>query len=157
MADPVVGVLVGSAADRPAMEQAGLLLERFGIGYEVAVASAARDPHTVAQYAEEAESRGLEVLIAGDSKAAFLPGMLAAHTVLPVIGVPLSSTSPLRGEDALYCMVQMPRGVPVATVAIDGVSNAAILAAQILAVADPELREQLAEFKAGLAEGLRFY
>lgn len=152
---PVVGVLVGSPIDQKVMDEACVILEKFGITYELEVVSAHRDPGRVARYAREAERRGLEVLIAGDSRAAHLPGVVAAHTVLPVIGVPISSSSPLGGADALYCIVQMPKGVPVATVTIDGAANAAVLAAQILSVGDPELRETLRDFKHQLAEGPR--
>jgi 5-(carboxyamino)imidazole ribonucleotide mutase len=155
MVVPIVGVLVGSPIDQKIMDEACVILEKFGIAYELQVVSAHRDPERVARYALHAESRGLEVLIAGDSRAAHLPGTVAAYTVLPVIGVPISSSSPLGGTDALYCIVQMPKGVPVATVAIDGAANAAVLAAQILSVGDPELREMLRDFKQQLAEGSR--
>ncbi|MGH8897985.1 MAG: 5-(carboxyamino)imidazole ribonucleotide mutase [Egibacteraceae bacterium] len=154
MAVPVVGVLVGSPIDQKVMDEACVILEKFGIAYELEVMSAHRDPGRVARYACEAESRGLEVVIAGDSRAAHLPGAVAAYTVLPVIGVPISS-SPLGGTDALYCIVQMPKGVPVATVAVDGAANAAVLAAQILSVGDLDLREMLRDFKQQLAEGSR--
>jgi 5-(carboxyamino)imidazole ribonucleotide mutase len=152
MRDPVVGVLVGSPIDQKVMDEACVILEKFGIAYEVEVVSAHRDPTRVARYARGAESRGLEVLIAGDSRAAHLPGVVASHTVLPVIGVPISSSSALGGADALYCIVQMPKGVPVATVAIDNSANAAVLAAQILSVGNPDLREVLRDFKEQLAE-----
>jgi 5-(carboxyamino)imidazole ribonucleotide mutase len=141
--------------DQKVMDETCVILEKFGIPFEVEVVSAHRDPLRVSHYARQAESRGLEVLIAGDSRAAHLPGVIAAHTVLPVIGVPISSSSPLGGADALYCIVQMPKGVPVATVAIDGSANAAVLAAQILSVRDPDLRELLRDFKEQLAEGSR--
>jgi 5-(carboxyamino)imidazole ribonucleotide mutase len=155
MIDPVVGVLVGSPVDQKVMDEACVILEKFGVSYELEIISAHREPLRVARYAREAESRGIEVLIAGDSRAAHLPGVLAAHSVLPVIGVPISSSSPTGGTDALYCIVQMPKGVPVATVAIDGAANAAVLAAQILSVGDPDLRDTLRDFKHQLAEGPR--
>lgn len=155
MRDPVVGVLVGSPVDQKVMDETCVILEKFGISYEVEVVSVHRDPMRVAHYARQAESRGLQVLIAGDTRAAHLPGVVAAYTVLPVIGVPISSSSPLGGADALYCIVQMPKGVPVATVAVDGSANAAVLAVQILSVRDPDLRELLRDFKEQLAEGSR--
>jgi 5-(carboxyamino)imidazole ribonucleotide mutase len=153
--EPVVGILVGSPVDQNVMEEAAVILEKFGVAHELEVMSAHREPLRVATYASQAESRGLEVLIAGDSRAAHLPGVVAAHTVLPVIGVPIASTSALGGTDALYCIVQMPKGVPVATVAVDGAANAAVLAVQILSVADTALRDELREFKQQLSEGPR--
>ena len=155
MDEPVVGILVGSPVDQNVMEEAAVILEKFGVAHELEVMSAHREPLRVATYASQAESRGLEVLIAGDSRAAHLPGVVAAHTVLPVIGVPIASTSALGGTDALYCIVQMPKGVPVATVAVDGAANAAVLAVQILSVADTALRDELREFKQQLSEGPR--
>jgi 5-(carboxyamino)imidazole ribonucleotide mutase len=149
-----VGIIMGSESDRPVMEKSGVLLERFGIDYEIEVMSAHRTPHRVADYAARAEERGLEVIIAGAGLAAHLPGVVAAHTPLPVIGVPLFQEG-LAGADALYSCVQMPPGVPVATVAIGGAKNAAILAAQILARGDDSLRARLREFKKELAGGLK--
>lgn len=151
---PRVGIIMGSESDRPVMEKSGVLLERFGIDYEIEVMSAHRTPHRVADYAARAEERGLEVIIAGAGLAAHLPGVVAAHTPLPVIGVPLFQEG-LAGADALYSCVQMPPGVPVATVAIGGAKNAAILAAQILARGDDSLRARLREFKKELAGGLK--
>lgn len=153
-ADPLVGVLCGSAADLKRMDEAGVILSKFGVAYEEHVLSAFREPDRVARYATEAETRGLQVLLAGDSRAAHLPGALAAHTVLPVIGVPIS-TPPLGGRDALYSIVQTPRGVPVATVTIDGAANAAVLAVQMLSLSDGRLRGELYRFKQMLSEGLR--
>lgn len=149
---PIVGILMGSESDRPTMEEAARTLEEFGIPYEVVVASAHRSPDMVDTYARSAEKRGLRVLIAAAGGAAHLAGAIAARTVLPVIGVPLESTG-LGGLDALLATVQMPPGVPVATVALGtwGARNAAILAAQILAVGDPTLRERLREFKEAMA------
>lgn len=152
--DPVVGILVGSVADQKVMEEAGVILEKFGVAFEMVVLSALRAPEGLAAYAASAEQRGLKVLVAGDSRGAHLPGALAAHTVLPVIGVPIS-VPPLDGVDALYAIVQMPKGVPVATMAVDGAANAAVLAVQILALADVELRRGLHQFKQQMAEGLR--
>jgi 5-(carboxyamino)imidazole ribonucleotide mutase len=151
---PLVGVLVGSASDMPIMQQATAILERFGIPHEIRVISAHRSPDLVDEFARTAEERGMVCLICGAGMANHLAGAVAARTALPVIGVPLSG-SKLGGLDSLYSTVQMPRGVPVATVAIDGAVNAAILAAQILAVRDPAIRAKLYEFKDSLAEGFR--
>jgi len=130
------------------------MLEKFGVDYELEVLSAHRSPRRVADYAASAEDRGLQVLIAAAGKAAALPGVVAAHTILPVIGLPIF-TPQLGGQDSLYSVVQMPPGVPVATVGLDAAANAGILAVQILAIADPQLRKQLHEFKHQLDEGLR--
>jgi len=150
---PLVGILCGSASDLPVMQQAGAILERFGIPHELRVASAHRNPDLVDEYARTAEERGVLVLICGAGMAAHLAGAVAARTALPVIGVPLASKY-LDGMDALLATVQMPRGVPVATVAIGGAVNAAILAAQIVAVRDPTLRVRMHEFKETLDEGV---
>jgi 5-(carboxyamino)imidazole ribonucleotide mutase len=151
---PVVGILCGSASDLPVMQQATAILERFEVPGELRVISAHRNPDAVDEYARTADDRGLVCVIAGAGMANHLAGAVAARTALPVIGVPLSG-SKLNGTDALYSTVQMPKGVPVATVAIDGAMNAAILAVQILAVRDPEVRKRLYEFKESLAEGFR--
>jgi 5-(carboxyamino)imidazole ribonucleotide mutase len=151
---PLVGILVGSASDLPVMQQAGAILERFTIPFEIRVISAHRNPDLVDEFARTAEERGMVCVICGAGMANHLAGAVAARTALPVIGVPLSG-SKLGGMDALYSTVQMPRGVPVATVSIDGAVNAAILAAQILAVRDPDVRAKLYEFKESLAEGFR--
>jgi 5-(carboxyamino)imidazole ribonucleotide mutase len=151
---PLVGILTGSASDLPVMQQAEAILEKLEIPSEVNVISAHRNPEQLDEYVKSAEDRGLSVLICGAGLAAHLAGAVAARTVLPVIGVPLG-TKYLGGADALYSTVQMPRGVPVATVAIDGAVNAALLAAQIIGVADLEVRERLRQFKKGLAEGLK--
>ena|SRR2546425_8666975 len=151
---PLVGILCGSASDLPVMKQATAILERFNVPHELRVISAHRNPDAVDEYARTAEERGFVCLIAGAGMANHLGGAVAARTVLPVIGVPLSGSN-LAGADALYSTVQMPKGVPVATVAIDGAMNAAILAVQILAVRDKEVRHLLYEFKDSLAEGFR--
>lgn len=145
---------MGSESDMPVMEKAGAIFDRFEIDYEIEVMSAHRTPSKVAEYAQTAEDRGLKVIIAGAGLAAHLPGVVAAHTSLPVIGVPLFQEG-LAGADALYSCVQMPPGVPVATVAIGGAKNAAILACQIIAAGDNTLREKLREFKRELSEGLK--
>lgn len=151
---PLVGIVMGSDSDLPVMEKAGAVLERFGVEHEIEVMSAHRKPARVSEYASSAAERGLKVIIAGAGLAAHLPGVVAAHTSLPVIGVPLYQEG-LAGADALYSCVQMPPGVPVATVAIGGSKNAGVLAVQILAVGDDALATKLAEFKKEMAEGLK--
>lgn len=141
-----VGIAMGSESDWPVMEEAVTALREFGIQFEVRVLSAHRTPETMSSYAREAVSRGIRVIIAGAGGAAHLPGMIAACTVLPVIGVPISTRS-LKGMDSLLSIVQMPSGVPVATVAIGGARNAGILAVQILATHDEPLRKRLQQFK----------
>ncbi len=153
-ARPLVGIVMGSDSDMPVMEKAGAVLDRFGIAYEIEVMSAHRKPARVAEYAHTAVDRGLKVVIAGAGLAAHLPGVVAAHTPLPVIGVPLYQEG-LAGADALYSCVQMPPGVPVATVAIGGSKNAAVLAAQIIATSDTRVAERMATYKQELAEGLK--
>lgn len=148
-----VGIVMGSDSDWPVMQAAAAVLQELGIGYEVDIISAHRTPQRAMAYASTAEQRGLQVLIAGAGGAAHLPGALAAFTVLPVIGVPIGN-SPLNGVDSLYSIVQMPSGVPVATVAIDGARNAGLLAAQILGVGDPTVRSRLHEFKGQLAQAV---
>lgn len=150
----LVGIVMGSDSDKPVMDKAHAVLERFGIEYESEVMSAHRKPARVSEYASSAEERGLRVLIAGAGLAAHLPGVVAAHTTLPVIGVPLFQEG-LAGADALYSCVQMPPGVPVATVAIGGSKNAAVLAAQILATGNDDLRSKLRDYKKELSEGLK--
>jgi 5-(carboxyamino)imidazole ribonucleotide mutase len=151
---PRVGIVLGSTSDLAKAKPASVILEKFQVDYELDVLSAHRNPVRVADYAASAADRGLEVLIAVAGRSAALPGVLAAHTILPVIGLPIF-TPQLAGQDALFSMVQMPSGVPVATVGLDAAANAAILAVQILAVGDEGLRGQLRDFKAQLAEGLR--
>jgi 5-(carboxyamino)imidazole ribonucleotide mutase len=151
---PLVGIAMGSASDLATLQPAAELLERFGVSYETRVLSAHRTPEAMAAYARGAASRGLKVLIAGAGGAAHLPGMLAANTPLPVIGVPVPTTA-LNGMDALLSIVQMPRGVPVATVAIGGGANAGLLAVQILASADAKLLQRVLEYKEELAETAR--
>lgn len=152
--EPLVGILVGSESDRPVLQQAAAILERFEIPHEFHVMSAHRNPDTVDEYARTAEERGILVIICGAGRAAHLAGAVSARTVLPVIGVPVGADH-LGGADALYSTVQMPRGVPVATVGIDAAVNAAILAAQIIAVRDSEVRKRLHEFKESLAQGFK--
>ena len=137
-----VGIVMGSDSDMPIMAQAAEVLEQFGIDFEMTIISAHREPDTFFEYAKSAERKGMKVIIAGAGKAAHLPGMCAAIFPLPVIGIPMK-TSDLGGVDSLYSIVQMPSGIPVATVAINGGKNAGILAAKILAASDPELLEKL--------------
>ena len=151
MGNAKVGIIRGSDSDLNIMQDAVKVLREFGIESELVVASAHRTPYKALQYAESAEERGLEVIIAGAGAAAHLGGVLAAVTTLPVIGVPINATA-LNGVDALYAMVQMPSGIPVATVAINGAKNAGILAAQILACREPELRSKLKAYKEKMAQ-----
>lgn len=146
----VVAILMGSDSDWPVLEQGAKLLKEFGVSYEVRVLSAHRSPAQVRRYVEQAPGRGVKVFIAGAGGAAHLAGVVAAHTALPVIGVPIETKS-LKGLDSLLATVQMPKGVPVATVAIGNGTNAALLAVQILAVSEPRLQRKLAAFKRGLA------
>lgn len=143
-----VGIVMGSDSDMPVMSKAADMLEKFGIEYEMTIISAHREPDVFFEYARTAEEKGFKVIIAGAGMAAHLPGMCAAIFPMPVIGIPMHTTS-LGGRDSLYSIVQMPSGIPVATVAINGGANAGILAAKILAVSDPEL---LAKVKAYAAE-----
>ncbi len=145
-----VRVILGSKSDMEKGQQIKEYLEMFGIEYDFYVSSAHRNPEQTMLLAKNAEAEGIKVIIAAAGMAAHLPGVIASHTILPVIGVPLKGSS-LSGADALYAIVQMPTGVPVATVAIDGSKNAAILAAQILALSDQNVKTKLADFKAGLA------
>ena len=151
---PRVGVIMGSDSDLKIMGQAAETLETFGVEYEIKIVSAHRTPAEMMSYASGAEERGLEVIIAGAGGAAHLPGMVASATTLPVIGVPVNVTS-LEGLDALLSVVQMPKGVPVATVAIDNAVNAGLLAVRILANSDFSLKTKLAKFREQQAEKVR--
>ena len=146
-----VGIIMGSDSDLPVMQRAKDVLDLLEVPAEMAIVSAHRTPDKLYDYARGAEGRGLRVIIAGAGGAAHLPGMAAALSVLPVIGVPVSATC-MEGEDALLSIVQMPAGVPVATVAIDGATNAGILAAQMLSTSDDALRERLRQYKDGLRD-----
>jgi 5-(carboxyamino)imidazole ribonucleotide mutase len=148
---PVVGVIMGSDSDWPVMSAATAALDEFGVRYEVAVVSAHRTPGRMLDYASSAVGRGLRVIIAGAGGAAHLPGMVASATVLPVIGVPVPLAR-LDGLDSLLSIVQMPAGVPVATVSIGGARNAGLLAVRILAASDSALRERMAEFQSSLEQ-----
>ncbi|PUZ23462.1 5-(carboxyamino)imidazole ribonucleotide mutase [Chitinophaga parva] len=142
-----VGIIMGSSSDAPIMRQAIEVLKKFDIGYEFNVVSAHRSPQRMFDYAAAAEGRGLKVIIAGAGGAAHLPGMVAAITTLPVVGVPIKSSNSLDGWDSLLSIVQMPGDIPVATVSVNGARNAGLLAVQILATANSALREQLAAMK----------
>ncbi len=146
MTDVRVGIIMGSDSDLPVMREAAAILQEFGVAYEMTIVSAHRTPTRLFEYAKSARERGLRVIIAGAGGAAHLPGMAAAITELPVIGVPVKS-SMLNGQDSLLSIVQMPAGVPVATVAINGAKNAGILAAQILGIADARLLERVVQYK----------
>ena len=147
---PVVGIIMGSESDMPAMEPCMKQLDEFGVPYEVKVASAHRKPAEVHEWASSAHERGIRVIVAAAGKAAHLGGVVAAYTPNPVITVPMK-TSDLGGLDSLLSMVQMPKGIPVACVAVDGADNAAILSAQMLALSDEALSDRLVQFKAGMA------
>lgn len=145
-----VAIVMGSGSDRPVMEKAGEMLDRFGIEHEIRVLSAHKTPDQAIEFAESAADNGFGAIIAGAGKAAHLAGVMAAKSLLPVIGVPINAS--LDGMDALLATVQMPTGIPVATVAVDGANNAALLAVSILAVGDEELTEKLAQYRTELTE-----
>ena len=147
---PIVGIIMGSDSDWPTMKAAADVCGQFGIPFEAKVVSAHRTPDDMAAYAKSAASRGLKVIIAGAGGAAHLPGMVASHTVLPVIGVPVESKA-LKGMDSLLSIVQMPAGIPVATVAIGNARNAGLLAVQILATENRELSQRLTGFREAMA------
>lgn len=145
-----VGIIMGSDSDLPVMRDAKAILDDFGVANEIAIVSAHRTPQRMFEYASGAAERGLQVIIAGAGGAAHLPGMVASLTPLPVIGVPISATK-MEGQDALLSIVQMPAGIPVATVAIDNARNAGLLAVQILGAQDVELRDKVASYREDLA------
>lgn len=148
-----VGIVMGSDSDMPVMAKAAAILDELGVSYEMNIISAHREPEEFFQYANQAEEKGYKVIIAGAGMAAHLPGMCAAIFPMPVIGIPMHTTS-LGGRDSLYSIVQMPTGIPVATVAINGGVNAGILAAKILATSDPELLQKLKDYKSGLKDAV---
>ncbi|MFA4646797.1 5-(carboxyamino)imidazole ribonucleotide mutase [Pyrococcus kukulkanii] len=143
---PKVGIIMGSDSDLPVMKEAAKVLEEFGVEYEMTIVSAHRTPERMYEYAKKARERGIEVIIAGAGGAAHLPGIAASMTILPVIGVPVKSGA-LNGLDSLLSMVQMPTGVPVATVAINNAKNAALLALRILSIKYPEIAEKLEKYR----------
>lgn len=149
-----VGIVMGSDSDMAVMSKASDMLEKFGIDYEMTIISAHREPDVFYEYAKGAEEKGFKVIIAGAGMAAHLPGMCAAIFPMPVIGIPMHTTS-LGGQDSLYSIVQMPSGIPVATVAINGGANAGILAAKILATSDPELLKRLKDYTQEMKEGVQ--
>ncbi len=147
-----VGIIMGSQSDLPIMREAALQLEQLTVSFELTIISAHRTPERMFQYAKEARERGLKVIIAGAGGAAHLPGMVASLTTLPVIGVPINSRNSIDGWDSILSILQMPSGVPVATVALNGAANAGILAAQIVSTFDTQVAEQIAQYKQGLAQ-----
>lgn len=151
MNQPLIGIIMGSDSDLPTMQGAIAVCEEFGVLWEVNIVSAHRTPERMVEYAQHAHQRGLKVVIAGAGGAAHLPGMVAALTPLPVIGVPVASRH-LQGVDSLYSIVQMPAGIPVATVAIGNARNAGLLAVQILATHDPDLLEKIQQYRQSLAQ-----
>ena len=148
-----VGIVMGSDSDMPVMAKAADILEQLGISYEMTIISAHREPDVFFEYAKTAEEKGFKVIIAGAGMAAHLPGMCAAIFPMPVIGIPMHTTS-LGGRDSLYSIVQMPSGIPVATVAIDGAANAAILAAKMLSISNKDLRAKLKDYKKEMKDGV---
>ena len=146
-----VGIVMGSDSDMPVMAKAADILEEFGVSYEMTIISAHREPDIFFEYAKSAEAKGFKVIIAGAGMAAHLPGMCAAIFPMPVIGIPMHTTS-LGGRDSLYSIVQMPSGIPVATVAIGGGANAGLLAVKILATSDPALLQKLKEYSENLKD-----
>lgn len=148
--NPSVGIIMGSKSDLPVMKQAAEILESFGVCYEIDVVSAHRTPERMFLYARNARERGLRIIIAGAGGAAHLPGMVASVTTLPVIGVPIKSSNSMDGWDSVLSILQMPAGVPVATVALNGAKNAGILAVQILSLMDSALADKLVQYKKDL-------
>jgi 5-(carboxyamino)imidazole ribonucleotide mutase len=150
MSKPLVGIIMGSQSDLKIMKDAAEVLDELGVSYELTIVSAHRTPHRLVEYASNARSRGLKVIIAGAGGAAHLPGMVASMTSLPVVGVPVKSSNSIDGWDSVLSILQMPAGVPVATVALDGARNAGILASQILGASDKALSKRLDKFKKAL-------
>ncbi|MBT6163892.1 MAG: 5-(carboxyamino)imidazole ribonucleotide mutase [Crocinitomicaceae bacterium] len=149
---PLVSIIMGSSSDLPIMEQTAAVLSELNVPYEMTVVSAHRTPERMVEHASAAAERGLKVIVAGAGGAAHLPGMTASLTTLPVIGVPIHSSNSIDGWDSVLSILQMPSGVPVATVALDGGKNAGILAAQIVATSHPEIAERMTAFKAAMKE-----
>jgi len=148
--NPKVGIIMGSKSDLGVMDQAAKILKELEVEYELTIVSAHRTPHRMVEYAEKAKARGLKTIIAGAGGAAHLPGMVASLTTLPVIGVPVKSSNSIDGWDSILSILQMPGGVPVATVALDGAKNAGILAAQIIGTSDEKIAQNLARYKKSL-------
>ncbi len=152
MNQALVGIIMGSASDLPVMKEAAKVLDELGVAYELTVISAHRTPQRMFEYAETAKTRGLKVIVAGAGGAAHLPGMVASLTTLPVIGVPVISSNSIDGWDSILSILQMPAGIPVATVALDGARNAGILAAEIVGAYDEHISQNLGVFKKALRE-----
>lgn len=152
MSKPQVGIIMGSQSDLEVMSEAAKVLEELGVAFDVTIVSAHRTPHRMLEYAEGARRKGLKVIIAGAGGAAHLPGMVASLTTLPVIGVPVKSRNSIDGWDSVLSILQMPGGIPVATVALDGAKNAGILAVQIIGVADDQVATSLQKYKDSLKE-----
>jgi len=152
MSKPTVGIIMGSQSDLKIMSQAAEVLTELGVAFELTIVSAHRTPHRMVAYAEEARAKGLKVIIAGAGGAAHLPGMVASLTTLPVIGVPVKSGNSIDGWDSVLSILQMPGGVPVATVALDGAKNAGILAAQIIGTSNDQVSQALIAYKATMRE-----
>jgi len=152
MSQPVVGIIMGSQSDLRVMREAALVLEELGVGFDLTIVSAHRTPDRMFDYAKNARAKGLKVIIAGAGGAAHLPGMVASLTTLPVIGVPVKSSNSIDGWDSVLSILQMPGGVPVATVALDGAKNAGILAAQIIGSFDDETAHNLQAYKVAMTE-----
>lgn len=147
MSQPLVAIIMGSISDKPVMNQAGEILKEFGVPHEMQIVSAHRTPEMMVEFAQKAKSRGIKVIIAGAGGAAHLPGMVASLTSLPVVGVPVKSSNSLDGWDSVLSILQMPGGIPVATVALDGAKNAGLLAIRILAIEDEKLTAALENYK----------
>ncbi len=155
-ASPIVGIIMGSDSDLPIMKEAARILNEFEISYEVKIVSAHRTPVELFEYSQTAESRGIKVIISGAGGSAHLPGMVASMTSIPVIGVPINnSTNHLNGIDSIYSIIQMPPGIPVATVAINGAKNAGILACSILSISQPSLLKKMNQFKEKMREEVK--
>lgn len=150
MANPLIGIIMGSDSDLPVMQPAAEILKQFGISYELTVVSAHRTPLRMVEYAQTAKDRGLKVIIAGAGGAAHLPGMIASVTTLPVIGVPVKSSNSIDGWDSVLSILQMPNGVPVATVALNAAKNAGILAAEIIGTFDEPVSQKIAAYKSNM-------
>lgn len=148
----LVGIIMGSKSDLPVMQEAAAILDELGVAYEITVVSAHRTPHRMVEYAESAKDRGLKAIIAGAGGAAHLPGMVASITTLPVIGVPIKSRNSIDGWDSVLSILQMPGGIPVATVALDGAKNAGILAAEMIGSFDDKISANLTQYKISLRD-----
>ncbi|MEP1096622.1 MAG: 5-(carboxyamino)imidazole ribonucleotide mutase [Cyclobacteriaceae bacterium] len=152
MSNPRVGIIMGSKSDLPVMQEAADVLKELGVEFELTIVSAHRTPHRMIEYAESARGKGLQVVVAGAGGAAHLPGMVASLTTLPVVGVPIKSSNSIDGWDSILSILQMPGGIPVATVALNGAKNAGILAASIIGSTDAEIANNLQNYKDGLKE-----